>query len=161
MPGMRREIGELWHQINRHAHECFRQAFRGCDLPGVTLLFLRQLADEPGLTLSDLARRTGMVKSHVSRTIDQLDREGYVEKRSDPTDQRVLRLHPTHRALELQHHLEDRVRGAWTGVMLELPPEEQQVVVQGLRTLLAAFERAAGEVVEGGGCLEPDSLDQT
>lgn len=81
---------------------------------GVTLPWfdaLAQLDREPGgLTMSDLSRRLMVTNGNATSLIDRLEREGHVERSTEPTDQRVQRvrltrkgrtafgrMHPAHR----------------------------------------------------------------
>lgn len=63
-------------------------------LPVVEHFLLVQVARGPetGVRPSDLAVRTGLTKSGVTRTIDRLERDGYVERRACPSDARGLHI---------------------------------------------------------------------
>lgn len=146
MTASRSEIGELWRAVNREIHDRFRQAFRGSGMPFVALIFLRQISEQPGVTVSELARVTGMVKSHVSKTVEQLVRQGYVEKRSDPADQRLLRVYLTQSAVDYKANMEAQAMAAWSGVLDEVPEDQLTDVARGLRILLGALEKSKGRV---------------
>lgn len=135
MADVKSEIGELWRAVNREIHERFRQAHRGHDVPVMALVLLRQIAMEPGLTVSELARRAGTVKSHVSKMIDQLGARGFVEKRADPNDQRLVRVYSTRTVGEI----EARARAIWAEVLAEMPEAQASEVAAGLRILVAAL----------------------
>lgn len=115
----------------------------GSDLPFGALIRLRHIAVEPGVTIGELARRSGTVKSHVSKMMEQLVRQGYVEKRTDPADQRLVRVYVTRSAAVAE--METRAREAWSGVVDEIPEAQLEQVVRGLRILLAALEQANGK----------------
>lgn len=95
------------------------------------------------MTIGELARRSGTVKSHVSKMMEQLVRQGYVEKRTDPADQRLVRVYVTRSAAVAE--METRAREAWSGVVDEIPEAQLEQVVRGLRILLAALEQANGK----------------
>ncbi|HEY3365163.1 MAG TPA: MarR family transcriptional regulator [Symbiobacteriaceae bacterium] len=145
MPELRAEIGELWRSVHREMHERFKHAFRGQEMPGA-LMFLRHIDLEPGATVSELARRSGMVKSHVSNMLEQLFRMGYIEKRSDPADQRLLRIYPTPAVAEIKAAMEARFKEVWAVVMDEIPEGQLADVARGFQILLAALEKANGKV---------------
>src|SRR5690606_39702393 len=102
---------------------------------------LRQISAGPGVTLSELARRVGAYKSLITTTVEHLVKEGYVEKRSDPSDQRVVRLHVTEAARSFLASLGDRARGVWA-VALEEYDGPSEEVVRFLQALLEAGGRA-------------------
>jgi len=136
------EIGELWRSINRGIHEHFRQAFRGCDLPPGAWILLRHIEQQPGVTINELARRSGTVKSHVSKMMEQLVRQGYVEKRTDPADQRLVRVYATRSAAEAMAEMNGRANEAWAAVVAEIPKGQLAEVVRGLKILLEALEKS-------------------
>lgn len=135
------QIGELWFAVNREIHERFRQAFRGSDLPPGTMLLLRQIIGEPGLTVSELARRSGLVKSFVSTTLDQLVAQGHVEKRPDPGDQRLLRIYVTPTAEALMAFMQERAQNVWVEVVNTVPEQRIAEMIRGLQAILTALEQ--------------------
>lgn len=48
-----------------------------------------------GMTQTELSERTGIARSPLGKIIDQLESKGYLERRSDPEDRRINRLHLT------------------------------------------------------------------
>ena len=63
-------------------------------------LFLMRLTENEGVTLSELGSELMFDKAHVSRTVAAFEEEGYVEKRPDENDKRILRLYVTAKGLE-------------------------------------------------------------
>jgi len=137
----RTEIGELWHQVTRRMHGQLQEVFRECSLPPPVFDMLRAIAQEPGITVSELSRRVAIVKSHVSRTVDHLERHGYVRKQSDPNDQRLIRLYLLPPAEVQVQKTDQKVRSAWAEVLADLPEEDLATVERGLRILLETLER--------------------
>ena len=146
MPEPRVEVGELWRSVNREIHEHFRQAFRGSDLPFGVLFLLRHVDRQPGVTVSELARQAGIVKSHVSKMMEQLFRQGYVEKRADQADQRLVRVYVTQSGRRSMAEMEACAQDAWSSVMDEVPEARMEDVVRGLRILLSALEKSNGKM---------------
>ncbi|WP_019373176.1 MarR family winged helix-turn-helix transcriptional regulator [Melaminivora alkalimesophila] len=148
MTSLRTEIPELWRQLNRQMHERFRATFRESDIQPHAFFMLRQITTNPGVTVSELARRVGMVKSHVSKTVDQLTRQGYLEKRADEADQRLVRLYATRSAQSLMAETEAIARRAWDEVLDRVAPEQLETVAEGLRILLSALEQSIAHPFE-------------
>jgi len=65
------------------------EAEHGLSLSSVELLGRLFAADDQVLRLSDLAERSGLSLSRVSRIIDTLEARGLVERRRCPTDKRA------------------------------------------------------------------------
>lgn len=138
------DIAQLWRRVNRHLRDLMRAAAGDSCLPPLTLPVLHRIESHPGITVSELARQVGTVKSHVSKLIDQFSKDGYVEKHSDPADQRVIRLYLTAAGARLIQEHHERAHAIWAMVLRELPESDLEQLGSFLQTLCAAFERAAG-----------------
>lgn len=133
---------DLLHDVNRRMAELVREVFRGREIPVAFRAVGAVLTSEPGVTVSELARRTGMAKSHISNTVEELCRLGWVEKRADPRDQRRLRLYLTPAAVEHRwQQVREAVRERLAEVVAEIPDEKAAALIDGLQTLRAALER--------------------
>ncbi len=74
------------------------------------------LWSEPGLRQAMLAERLGVEPPTISRVVARMERSGLVERRRDPHDARLWRVHPTPRS----RLLEASVRRAWTELEEEM-----------------------------------------
>ncbi|MEU3615722.1 MarR family transcriptional regulator [Streptomyces sp. NPDC006872] len=106
----------------------------GVPLDRAAVALLRQVADTEPLRPGELAQRLGVEASHVTRTVQQLQKSGYVTRVPDPDDGRAQRIQLT----EAGRAAIDRVRDAGArGMQLALSawsPEE-------LGQLAALFHR--------------------
>ncbi len=133
---------DLLHDVNRKMAEHVREVFRGQEIPLAFRAVGAVLMSEPGVTVSGLARRTGMAKSHISNTVEELCRRGWVEKRGDPEDQRLLRLYLTPSAVEHRwRQVRDAMRERLAEVVAEIPDDQASALMDGLLALQAAPER--------------------
>jgi DNA-binding MarR family transcriptional regulator len=48
-----------------------------------------------GMSLKDLSRQLSLAHSTVSGIVDRLEKHGLIERRSDPVDGRITRIHPS------------------------------------------------------------------
>ncbi|MFE9452062.1 MarR family winged helix-turn-helix transcriptional regulator [Streptomyces sp. NPDC006739] len=109
-------------------------ALAGVPLDRAAVALLRQVADSEPLRPGELAQRLGVEASHVTRTVQQLQRSGYVTRVPDPHDRRAQRIQLTEPGREAVGRV--REVGA-RGMQLALAawaPEE-------LRRLAALFHR--------------------
>lgn len=60
----------------------------GLSLPDFSLLFRLGQAGEEGMRMSDLADSAVFSRSRISHAVTRLEKEGWVERRSCPTDRR-------------------------------------------------------------------------
>lgn len=138
-------VGQLWRRLHKEIHELFRDAYGQSDVPMVAVYLLRQIDERPGVTISELGRRTGTAKSHVSNVIEQLVEQGYVEKRSDREDQRLQRLYVTPTARQALDAAETRAGAAWDNVIGRMSPTEWDELMRLLKVLLQALREQNAE----------------
>jgi DNA-binding MarR family transcriptional regulator len=99
---------------------------------------LRTLGEGP-ITISGMAARLEITKQGASQLADDMERRGYVERRSDPSDARVRQLHLTGRgraalaAARTYHQQYERDLRARFG----------EAAIDGLREVLAAMAGTA------------------
>lgn len=136
------EIAQLWRQVNRQMRELARSTHEQHDLPPLAFPVLFHIRKEPGITVSELARKIGAAKSHISTLTDTLARDDFLEKRSDPADQRLIRLYLKQAAIDLLQKHEEHSQAMWAQVFNELPEQDLEDLARFLRNLLEAFERA-------------------
>ncbi|MFF4836090.1 MarR family winged helix-turn-helix transcriptional regulator [Streptomyces sp. NPDC001315] len=67
----------------------------GVPLDRAAVALLRQVADSDPLRPGELAQRLGVEASHVTRTVQQLQKVGYVTRVPDPDDGRAQRIQLT------------------------------------------------------------------
>jgi DNA-binding MarR family transcriptional regulator len=140
MPSRRdEEIVDLLRDVNSALRERLMQGAKGTNRSIAALSLLRAVAQEPGISLNELARRKHMPKSLVSMIIGELSLEGLVRKAPDPADQRLTRLHLTVAGM---HEL-DRWRAAYRAIAARelgtLAPDDAAQLLSGLRALRAAM----------------------
>lgn len=138
---------------------------RGSDLPLLMLLGFRALIDDvhtdlaeaghagfrplhgvtfkaigDGVTASELGRRLGVSKQAAGKTIEGLEREGYVERVADPADARSKIIRLTPRGVEVQQQAFEamaRLRARWAE---RLGEERMATIEDGLREMTADRE---------------------
>ena len=104
-------------------------------------LLLLAIWSEPGLRQATLAARLGVEPPTVTRMVQRLERSGLIERRKDPHDARVLRVHPTPRS----RLLEGTVRRAWSDVDATLVEALGEAEGERLRRLAEAATAALRE----------------
>ena len=106
------------------------------DLEAAHLVVL-QYPGPHGLRPSELAARVGMTKQAVNYQLGQLERLGYLARRSDPDDQRSKRIALTERGYAVIPVIREAVADVETAWSRELGPER----FAELRSLLHELNR--------------------
>lgn len=105
---------------------------------------LMEVCATPGVSQDTLSRRLCIEKSVVARTMASLEEGGYVERPTCQKDKRVIRLHPTQKALELQPRLQE----LWAECELFLAEEMSEEEVAMLERLLEQMKLRAAKWME-------------
>lgn len=109
-------------------------ALAGVPLDRAAVALLRQVADSEPLRPGELAHRLGVEASHVTRTVQQLQKSGYVTRVPDPDDGRAQRIQLTDEGRAAVDRVRDAGARGMQMALSEWSPEE-------LRQLAALFHR--------------------
>lgn len=105
---------------------------------------LRQLANEPGLSGAELARRLLITPQGVQLALKELERRGLVERKQDPQHARILQAYLTAKGRKVASAVVSDAIAAHEAVFGVLTSEEQQT----LRDLLArVVEKGTGHTL--------------
>jgi len=83
----------LVHDVARLMRTRFDQRARTQGMTRAQWLILAWLERQPGLSQNEMAQILEVEPISVGRLIDRLERRGLVERRGDPADRRIRRLH--------------------------------------------------------------------
>ncbi|CAL9326823.1 MarR family winged helix-turn-helix transcriptional regulator [Streptomyces sp. SudanB52_2052] len=125
-------------------------ALAGVPLDRAAVALLRQIADCEPLRPGELATRLGVEASHVTRTVQQLQKSGYVTRVPDPDDRRAQRIELTEAgARAIAKVREAGVRGMQMALS-DWSPEE-------LRQLATLFHRMVDDFLAHAADEDPES----
>ncbi|MGE5415862.1 MAG: MarR family winged helix-turn-helix transcriptional regulator [Acidobacteriota bacterium] len=142
MPEQQERLIELLRDVNRGISRYVKDVFTDHDIPVAVMIATRQIAREPGITISELARQTGIAKSHISNTIADLEQRGWVEKKADHDDQRIFRLYLTPSASENLEIISLDIRRKLSVLVADIPDERAAELIASLRDIKEALSKA-------------------
>jgi DNA-binding MarR family transcriptional regulator len=117
-------------------------AGQGFPLSGPYLALLQEIAGHPGVTVSELARLTGLPKSRVSVLMTRLVAERIVRKDADEHDSRLVLLTITPEGRRRAAEWSAASRQAIGQLLQPLCDDELVVIAGGLAALQRAFQQA-------------------
>lgn len=132
---------DLLRDVNRGIGKYVKEVLAEHDIPITIGMISRQIASEPGITISELARRTGIAKSHISKNILELDKRGWVEKKADVADQRLLRLYLTPAANQHLAIARADVRQRINQLVAGISSEKTEELISGLAQIKVALDQ--------------------
>ena len=93
METLDRDLLVVLHDVARLIRTRFDQRARAFGMTRAQWVILARLSRQPGLSQNELATICEVEPITVGRLVDRLEARGMVERRPDPTDRRVKRLH--------------------------------------------------------------------
>ncbi|MBQ1093171.1 MarR family transcriptional regulator [Streptomyces sp. B93] len=141
------EVAEIERALSRIAYLGTRarqherlMALAGVPLDRAAVALLRQIADTEPLRPGELAHRLGVEASHVTRTVQQLHKAGYVSRVPDPEDRRAQRIELTAEGRAAVDRIRDVGSRGMQLALAEWTPGE-------LRQLATLFHRMVDDFV--------------
>jgi len=89
----RNDLLFVLHDVARLTRTKFDQRARSWGMTRAQCIILKWLNHQPGLSQTELAALVEVEPITVARLIDRLEANGLVERRPDPSDRRMHRLH--------------------------------------------------------------------
>lgn len=122
-------------------HGIARSTWHEQGLARPAALVMRHIDKHPGITVSGLARMTGLAKSNVSKSVESLIEHGFVDKRSDPADQRLRHLYATEKAQAHFSKMWEQTRARLSAMVGCLADGQIDDIVVALQTLKDVIDR--------------------
>lgn len=133
-------FGFLVNDVTRIMRKLFDRRAVKFDLTRAQWRALKRVSHSEGLTQNDLAEYLEMEPIAVGRVIDRLQKAGFIERRADPKDRRVWRLHLTPKAHGIVDDMEK--------ISNELFKQAQRGISAGdMKTMLDVFTRMKQNLV--------------
>lgn len=129
-----RALTRITYLSMRHRQHDRLTAQAGVPLDRAALMLLRQVADSESPRPGELAARLGVEASHVTRTVQQLERSGYVTRVPDPRDRRAQRVELTGTGRQAVERIRHTGARGMQRALADWSPEE-------LRQLATLFHR--------------------
>ena len=138
--------------VNYHLNALGRvgAAFRATRLEGTGVgpydqSYLFYICHHPGTSQDALARALYVGKSHVTRHVTHLEKEGFITRTPLVEDRRVMQVWPTDKALAILPRLRE-IGGEWHAAMMSDFTVEEMASFEALLTRALANGRAAVDV---------------
>ena len=136
------EILTSQHRVQKAFHRYMKRRMDGIPVTFPKLAILGMISQEPGLTVSKLARQFMGAKSNISGMVERLCGEGLLEKRADEADQRLTRIHLTTDGREVLKEFWARHVAAAQEMLAGLSEEQLASVARSLEVLSKALNNS-------------------
>ncbi len=94
------------------------------------------------LTMNQLSERMGLATSTMTRIVDNLVRDGYIDRIRDNADRRLVYVTLTQEGLKMAEELRDCTRDCFQSIVKNIPDGDRNSVVRGISVFLEAMKCA-------------------
>lgn len=130
-----RDLLVLLHDVARLLRTRFDQRAREHGATRAQWVILARLERQPGLSQNELASILEVEPITVARLVDKLEARGLVERRADPNDRRIWRLHNLPAAQPIVDKI-TRYREAMNEELLDgIAPEVRETIIDSLLSM--------------------------
>ncbi len=133
-------IGFLLAKASQRVSGVFKTRLRPYGLTPVQNLILSALREEDGVPVGEIGRKLGLDTATLTGTLDRMAQAGWLEKRPDPDDGRVVRVWTTGKAREAGDDLQREIQRINAEVLDRFTLEERVL----LKRLLREFQADPG-----------------
>lgn len=121
-----RDVGTL----SRSIHSICDIKFKELKLQKGQFIYLTRICENPGINMIDLTILLKMDKTSTTKAIQKLETEGYIERKKDTCDKRVIRLYSTEKGLKSYEDIIDEENKNIAICLKDFSTEEKNMVTE-------------------------------
>ncbi|CAM5555979.1 hypothetical protein MAUB1S_09300 [Mycolicibacterium aubagnense] len=134
-----RSAGFLANQMARLFAKGLQRRIGPLGLAPAQFMTLLALWDEDGLTQSELVRRLDVEQATMANTLTRMERDGLIERRSNPSDGRSQSVHLTERSKHLRDPATDAARAQNATALADFTDQEKEMFLALMRRAITAM----------------------
>jgi len=134
-------LGQLLAEVARLTGDRLRIQMKRIGLHRAQAFALFCLWHRDGLAQNEMARRIHVTPAAVTTMLQRMERDGWVERRTDPDDQRISRVYMTEKARALRRQATSIFVELDAEVAEALSPDEQSTLRELLMKVHAEFRQ--------------------
>lgn len=158
-PSQSPDLLALLHDVARLCRVEADKRARVHDMTRAQWILLLKLARYPGLSQKDLAEILEVEPMSVARLTDRLEARGLVERRADPKDRRIWRLHLCPKAEPVLHEIEAQREELADQIVGDLPEAVTKLMFDGLSRMKSALLDLASQQTNTAGAANAGAED--
>ena len=135
------EISNLLKEINYQLNNRLRCTFKHSDYTVPQISALQIIYSKGPVKLTELSKEMKLANSTVSGIIDRLEKQGLVERIRSNDDKRIVYLTLSSKNDSLKNHIHWAVNNYLSGLVDKGSPEDIEIIISGLTTLIDLLNR--------------------
>lgn len=133
------DLMSILHDVARLARVVIDKRARVHDMTRAQWVMMLWLERKPGITQKELSDLLEVEPITVARLVDRLEQRGMVERRADPADRRIWRLHLLPAALPLLEEIKAERAEIAEMIAEGIDQETLETMLRGLRRMRATL----------------------
>lgn len=129
---------EYTRQLEFHLANMNKKDCCCCNISTAQCYMLVEIGRHPGISLKELATILRMDKGGVSRSIEDLVRKEYVERKTSKEDRRWVALFLQEKGQEHFEKIERDMNSKFQDILSEIPDDKQNLVLEALQLYVTA-----------------------
>jgi DNA-binding MarR family transcriptional regulator len=117
------------HRVAQLVQQRIDAELQDSRLTRLSWLATAHMAEDPGLTIGDLAVRLQLGSATTGQLVDRLVRDGWAQRTPSAADRRALVVHPTEKAEQVLKELEPRQRPLHDDILRDLTADERTILL--------------------------------
>lgn len=134
------QVLKQFRVIFRSVKKHFQFVEKRCQISGSQLWALAQVAETPGIRVTELAERLSIHQSTASNLVDQLVQKKLIRKKRSTSDNRIVKLQVTEEGEAIIASAPKPLRGILPDALEQLPPETLAQLNRCLTELMQSME---------------------
>lgn len=129
------QIDRLARRLMRNLECCDKALVACCGVTTAQAYSLIALAERGEMTMNELAAEMRVHGTTMTRMVDSLVEKGFVARRQDPEDRRLVRVMLSERGQEVTDGLQQTKREFFTAAFGELSDAERDAILKAIKRL--------------------------
>lgn len=136
------QVGDMVKRLVRSFQLIERDQIKPLGFTMTQCYCLLELLKHEGLTMQDLSERMNLNTSTMTRIVDKLVRDNYIQRTRNEKDRRVVIVSLTDSGLESAQKAQKTINAYYEDITRHLPKNRIEEVLQSVSLLLDAFDES-------------------
>ncbi len=138
------ELDQLIQLISKTFHSSGASYLSGMDITMQQFIVLKLVAEKGSPRMTDLAEELGVTLGNMTTMAERLLKHGYIVRKDDPDDRRIVRIGLTAGGKELLARAAERKRKTMEMIISKISPEDRASLRQIMEKLIFAIGQEKG-----------------
>ena len=145
-PPPRGMIGPRVNYLSKFIRKKLNQAISEQGLFSGQEEILFKVIDNEGITLGDLADILGVAVATASVSVKRMEKAGFIYKKADKSDARIIRLYPTEKARQAPENIKNKMDSLEDVIKKGMTPEEAYTLSELLQRAIDNIKSEEGSL---------------